>query len=120
PNFLLFTFYFLLSYLMLRTRLWMGTILVLLTAGVLVADRHLAPWDPFFVVLVLALASVACFEMHGLLVGPLQPPLWLCYTSVIALVAANWAPRLFAPESDVWRWPLGTFAAVVIVSFLAE
>jgi phosphatidate cytidylyltransferase len=98
----------------------MGAILILLTAGVLVADRHLAPWYPFLLVLVLALASVSCFEMHRLLAGPLQPPLWLCYTSVIALVAANWAPRLFAPESDVWRWPLGTFAAVVIVSFLAE
>jgi phosphatidate cytidylyltransferase len=105
---------------MLRTRLWMGAILVLLTAGVLVADRHLAPWYPFLLVLVLALASVACFEMHGLLAGPLQPPLWLCYTSVIALVAANWAPRFFAPESDAWHWLLSTFAAVVIVAFLAE
>jgi phosphatidate cytidylyltransferase len=98
----------------------MGALLVLLTAGVLVADRHLAPWYPFLFVLILALASVACFETHGLLAGPLQPPLWLCYTSVIALVVANWAPRLFAPDGDAWHWLSGTFAAVVMVAFLAE
>src|ERR1700730_2138716 len=61
------------SSLMLRTRLWMGAILILLTAGVLVADGHLAPWYPFLLILVVALASVACFETRGLLAGPLQP-----------------------------------------------
>ena len=98
----------------------MGASLVVLTAGVLIADRHLVPWYPFLLVLVVALASVACFEMHGLLAAPLQPPLCLCYTSVIALVAANWVPHLFAPGSNAWQWLSSTFAAVVIVAFLAE
>lgn len=98
----------------------MGAILILLTAGVLVADGHLAPWYPFLLVLVVALASVACFETHGLLAGPLQPPLWLCFTSVIALVVANWAPHVALLQGNAWHWLLGTFSAVVIAAFLVE
>ena len=40
---------------MLRTRLWMGTLLVGLTLGVLLVDNGLAPWFPFLFVLVLVL-----------------------------------------------------------------
>ncbi len=98
----------------------MGAILILLTAGVLVADVHLAPWYPFLLILVVALASVACFETHGLLAGPLQPPLWLCYASVIALVVADWAPHVALFQGNVWHWLLGTFSAVVIAAFLVE
>ena len=32
---------------MLRTRLWMGAVLVALVVGVLVVDQWLPPWFPF-------------------------------------------------------------------------
>src|SRR6266478_5348203 len=77
--FLFFTFDF---PAMLRTRLWMGTILVLLTAGALVVDQRLAPWYPVLLALMLALAGLACYELVGLLSGARRPPLWLCQASV--------------------------------------
>ena len=43
---------------MLRTRLWMGAILILLTIGVLLVDAHLAPWYPFLFLLVLGLSLI--------------------------------------------------------------
>ena len=52
---------------MLRTRLWMGTILIGLTVGALVLDQRLAPWYPFLFVLVLLLTLVGCHELLRLL-----------------------------------------------------
>ena len=52
---------------MLRTRLWMGGLLIVLAVLVLVVDQRLAPWFPFLFVLVLGLASLATFELCQLL-----------------------------------------------------
>ena len=38
---------------MLKTRLWMGAILIVLAVGALVVDQWLAPWYPFLLLLVL-------------------------------------------------------------------
>src|SRR4051794_34339175 len=51
---------------MLQTRLWMGTVLVLVTAGMLVFDQRLAPWFPFLLVFVLGLSLAACHELVSL------------------------------------------------------
>ena len=108
---------------MLRTRLWMGAVLITLTVGVLLVDGRLAPWYPFLFALLMVLDLLACRELLGLL-GPARRPWpWLCYPAVAALVAANWPAHLWpwAREisPDALRWVLGTYAAVVLAAFLA-
>ncbi len=108
---------------MLRTRLWMGALLILLTVGVLVLDGLLAPWYPFLFLLLLGLALLACRELLTLLPADRRPWPWLCYPAVAALIVANWLPHLcpwaasLAPHALVWV--LGTYVAVVLAAFLA-
>jgi phosphatidate cytidylyltransferase len=96
---------------MLRTRLWMGAVLVALVAGVLVLDPE--PWYPLLLLLLVLLALVACYELHQLLGPTRQPPLWLSVAGVLAVLLANWS-------RDPWRDVLGAFAAVVVAAFLLE
>jgi phosphatidate cytidylyltransferase len=107
---------------MLYTRLWMGAILIALTVGVMVLDDRLGPVYPFLLVLLLALALAACFEMLHLIPATRRPPAWLCYTAVAALVLANWPAHLMATAgrlgADPWHWLAAVFAAVVLVAFL--
>jgi phosphatidate cytidylyltransferase len=109
---------------MLRTRLWMGALLVALTVGVVVVDNLLAPVYPFLFLLVLALALVACFELLRLIPIERRPTAWLCYVAVAGLIAANWAAHLAEAPAwlnlDPWQWVLGVFTAVVLAAFLVE
>jgi phosphatidate cytidylyltransferase len=108
---------------MLGTRLWMGTVLILLTAGMLALDQQLAPWYPFLFFLVLSLGLAACFELIQLL-GPVrQPQPWLCYLGVAVLVIANWLAHLPGTRDIIpypLAWVLGTFSALLIAVFLVE
>jgi phosphatidate cytidylyltransferase len=104
---------------MLRTRLWMGAVLIALACGVLAVDQFLGPWYPFLFVFILALALASCCELVQLLESAARPPGWLCYASVALILAANW-PAHLAVESSAWLWLAGTFAAVVLSSFLVE
>jgi phosphatidate cytidylyltransferase len=107
---------------MLRTRLWMGAVLILLTVGVLLVDGKLAPWYPFLFALLLVLDLLACHELLGLMGPNRRPWPWLCYLSVALLIVANWPVHLWPWASDVsadpLRWVLGTYAAVVLAAFI--
>jgi phosphatidate cytidylyltransferase len=109
---------------MLRTRIWMGSILAALAVGVLVLDGWLPPWYPFLFAVVLGLSLVACVELLALLGPERRPPAWLCYASLAALVLANWCPHVLPAhwplDRDPWHWVLGTFAVVVLSAFLIE
>ena len=70
---------------MLQTRLWMGTVLVLLTAGMLVLDQWLAPWFPFLFVFVLGLSLAACQELVALLGNARRPQVPLLFAGVAVL-----------------------------------
>src|SRR5579885_1106974 len=105
---------------MLRTRLWMGALLIALAVGVLALDGYFDRWHPFLFVLVLALALLSCFEMLHLLPAELRPPRWLCFGGVAAVAAANWPAHLLQGVPGPWAWVAGTFAAVVLSAFLAE
>src|SRR5262249_28455427 len=59
---------------MLRTRLWMGAVLIALAAGVLVLDGWCAPYFPFLFVVVLGLSLLGCFEVLRLLPPERRPP----------------------------------------------
>src|SRR5437667_5894516 len=109
---------------MLRTRLWMGSVLILLTVGVLLVDGNLAAWGyPFLFGLILILALLACHELLSLL-GPARRP-WpgLCYPAVVLLIVLNWLPHLcpwaetIAP--DPLHWLLGAYIGIVLVAFVA-
>jgi phosphatidate cytidylyltransferase len=101
---------------MLRTRLWMGALLIALTAGVLLLDR--GPWYPFLLTLLLVLAVAAAYELHHLLEPAYAVRLWLILGGVLAVLLANWPAHVWG--GDAWHVVLGTFAAVVLVAFVAE
>src|SRR5437588_1032977 len=104
---------------MLRTRLWMGAVLIVLASGVLLVDQFLGPWYPFLLLFILALALAACFELLQLLGPTWRLPAWLCYLAVAAVIVANW-PAHLVESPTAWVWVAGTFAAVVLSSFLVE
>jgi phosphatidate cytidylyltransferase len=106
---------------MLRTRLWMGAILVALALGVLVIDHWLYPWYPFLFLTIEGLAVLANTELLGLLPPARRPAAWLCYGGVALLLAVNWLPHLLPSWAlDPWHCLLGTFVALVLSAFVRE
>jgi len=107
---------------MLSTRLWMGTLLVILAAGVLIFDQ--GPWFPFLLIFLVFLACVACRELHHLLAPLPRPPHGLCVTAVVAVLLANWPAHVEAQLTwiphDPWHLLLGVFTAAILVAFLVE
>ncbi|HYT94334.1 MAG TPA: phosphatidate cytidylyltransferase [Gemmataceae bacterium] len=109
---------------MLRTRLWMGAVLILLVVGMLVFDRHFGTWYPFLFAFVLGLALAAGFELLHLLPPAQRPYPALTYALVVGLIVTNWIVHLpFLPPTvppDPWRWLWFAFGAAVLVVFLVE
>jgi phosphatidate cytidylyltransferase len=114
---------------MLRTRLWMGAVLVALAVGVLVVDPRLAtPWYPFLFVVVLGLALAACYELIQLLGTERRLPAWYCYAAIAALVLANWLPHVIDASVDVgqrgavnpWTCIASVFALAMLGAYLVE
>ncbi|MFN4260051.1 MAG: phosphatidate cytidylyltransferase [Gemmataceae bacterium] len=108
---------------MLRTRIWMGAVLIGLTVGVLWIDHRLTPWYPFLLALVLGLALAGCRELRELLAPSLRPAAWLCYVGVTLIVLANWLPHVLGDGDDggtAWPWIAGALAAFVMLVFLVE
>jgi phosphatidate cytidylyltransferase len=104
---------------MLRTRLWMGAILIALASGVLAVDQFLGPWYPFLFVFILGLALLSGYELLHLLGPALRLPSWLCYASIVAVIGANW-PAHQVGSATAWAWVVGTFATVVLSAFVVE
>jgi phosphatidate cytidylyltransferase len=110
---------------MLRTRLWMGAILIALVTSVLVFDQQFEPWYPFLLVFVLVLAVVGTVELVGIIDEERRPPLWLCLAGVVGVLLANWPAHLGQPPSWIaatyaFAGVAGAFAALVLAAFLTE
>src|SRR5690349_11204854 len=107
---------------MLRTRLWMGALLVFLGLGLVVLDHWLAPWYPFLLLVLLTGLGACCLELLDLLGPARRLPAWFCLAAVLLLIAANWPAHVLAAyahvRSDPWHWVLGTFTALVLTAFL--
>ncbi len=101
---------------MLRTRLWMGGLLIALMAGVLALDRP--PWYPFLLALLMVIGLAAAYEVYHLLRPAYGVRAWPILGGVLAVVLANWPAHLWG--GDPWHYVAGTFAAVVLAAFLAE
>ena len=76
---------------MLRTRLWMGAVLIVLTVGMLLGDQYLAPWFPFLFLFLVGLSLAGCHELIGLLGREREPHRLPCYLGLTCLACANWA-----------------------------
>src|SRR2546421_219396 len=108
---------------MLQTRLWMGSLLVLLTAGMLVVDQWLTPWFPFLFVFILGLALAACKELIGLLGSARRLHEPLLYVGAALLATASWwiyLPREYGWSANPLALLLGSFVALVLAVFLWE
>ena len=120
---------------MLKTRLWMGAVLVALTIGMLVGDQHLAPWFPFLFVFQFSLSLIACHELVNLLGPQRVPQKAVCYLGVAVLVLANWlvhssylslSTSLPGGAGGEWShasfWPflMGILAGFLLLIFLYE
>jgi phosphatidate cytidylyltransferase len=106
---------------MLGHRLWMGALLILLAAGVLLYDRE--PSFPFLLALILVLGVASVYELHLLLPGGFRPPFWLCLTGTLCMLLANWSTHLpwgFKGSADSGRIVLTILAIVVLAAFVAE
>ena len=104
---------------MLRTRLWMGAILIALVVGALAADPFVDPWAPCLFALMLSLGLLACHELLSLLGGEASPVPWLCYTTVGGLIAVTWVPSILG-TGNPWAILSSVFAGVVILAFVVE
>src|SRR5437870_2491030 len=105
---------------MLRTRLWMGALLIVIAAGMLLIDQHLAPWFPFLFVMLLGLSLAACYELVHLVEPGRRPPAWLCFAAVSLVITANWPAHLPGMENEPWLWLTGTFSIMVLAVFVLE
>ncbi|HEY7327260.1 MAG TPA: phosphatidate cytidylyltransferase [Gemmataceae bacterium] len=105
---------------MLKTRLWMGALLIALVVCVLLFDPE--PWYPFLLLLAIFLAAAGSVELYQLIGAAHGLSLWLSGGSVLMVLLANWPahlwPGLFG--SDPWRLVLIVFTAVVLLGFLVE
>jgi phosphatidate cytidylyltransferase len=104
----------------LHTRLWMGAILIALTVGMLVGDRHLAPWYPFLFLFVAGLGLAGCRELVGLLPPERRPHVPLCYAGVLALACANWGVHRITPGTSPWPMLAAFLTGFVLIVFLYE
>lgn len=105
---------------MLRTRLWMGALLIALVIGVLLVDP--LPWYPLLFLLTILLAAAGSVELQQLIGAAHGLSLWLSGGSVLLVLLANWPahlwPSLFG--NDPWRPVFAAFTAVVLLGFLVE
>lgn len=106
---------------MLRTRLWMGSILIGLAVLLLLEDRWFAPWFPIFAVAYFAAGFLAIRELLSLIPVSQRPNTPLTVGVGLALAAANWLPHVpVSVKADVWPLLLGVLAAGTMLAFLME
>ncbi len=105
---------------MLKTRIWMGALLIALVICVLLFDP--APWYPFLLSLAVFLAAAGSVELYHLIGAAHGLSLWLSGGSVLMVLLANWPAHLWPDRfgSDPWRIVLAVFMAVVLLGFLVE
>ena len=103
---------------MLRTRLWIGTALVIMLLLVLWLDLQFAPYFPILGILVAVVGFLGAVELRKLLPAALQPQLVLTLIGVELILASPWlalcANRLVPGLVTVTvasEWSMALFAA---------
>lgn len=111
---------------MIRTRLWVGSLLALGAAGVLFGDSWLAKngfaWFPFLFAFLLFAGIVGSRELVRLFPAAHRPSEALVTSGVLLALLANWYPALRAQFSSdpasAWALLVWVFACVLIAAFL--
>jgi phosphatidate cytidylyltransferase len=106
---------------MLRTRILVGTILVVLATAMLVFDQPYQPYFPFLLLFIIVLALAACVELLQLLGPERRMHPWFCLVALLAVLLANWPAHVLpALKLDPWNSLLAVLTAVVLTAFLVE
>jgi phosphatidate cytidylyltransferase len=123
---------------MLGTRLIVGFSIVGVLLAILSADEWFAPWFPFWFVMTMVVTGMAALELIGLLnLTSAKPSGNTVFGGTLALVIANWVPHITAkllqlphvegrlaydPVAPInaLAWPLLTFVAILMFSFIAQ
>ena len=110
---------------MLRTRLWMGAILVGVAALLLLEDRWFAPWFPILFVCYTAASLLAAREFIALMPADIRPAQGFTLAVLFIMAAANWLPALgtvwiLPQEMDAGHIIGGIFVAGLLAAFIRE
>ena len=110
---------------MLRTRLWMGSLLIGVAVLLLLEDQWFAPWYPILYICYLGASWLATRELLDLLPESLRPDSALTMFGIGVIAAANWWPafqmtRPVPPGLVTWDLIAGWFLALVGVAYLLE
>jgi phosphatidate cytidylyltransferase len=110
---------------MLRTRLWMGALLIGLVVLLLLEDRWFAPWYPILFVCYLGATVLATRELLGLLPADVRPNDSLTLGFVALTAVLNWWPALPATTRspvglDVWHLVGACLVVGTVATFLRE
>jgi phosphatidate cytidylyltransferase len=123
---------------MLATRLATGLTLVAVLLAILILDERLAPWFPLWFFTALVVMVLCSMELVALLgATSARPSGNTVVGGTVALVLANWAPHVVrqmgidhvrpvpasynpAAPIEVMAWPLWTFVAILMATFLSQ
>jgi len=109
---------------MIRTRLWVGSLLALGAAGVLFGDTYLFPdFFPFLFAFLMLAGVLGSRELVRLFPAATRPSRSLVTAGVLLLLAANWYPKdHHASNLPPVPWVLFVcvFVGVLIAAFLLE
>lgn len=110
---------------MLRTRLWMGSLLIGLAVLLLLEHRWFAPWYPILFACYLTATGLAARELLGLLPAEVRPSESLTIVFIAGLAVMAWSPAFAAlgPELaglDTWHLVGGGIVAGTLAAFVRE
>lgn len=110
---------------MLRTRIWMGTLLIALAVLLLLEDRWFAPWYPILFCCYIGAILLATRELLDLLPADVRPCEWLTLATVSIVAGFNWWPafqttRNSPPGLEVWDLIGICVLAGFLVAFIRE
>lgn len=104
---------------MIRTRIIVGTLLAAAAAGILVADRWLAPWFPCLFACLMFTGVVATRELVRLFPAAMRPSELLAVGGTCLILASNFAGAAL-PSADSGSRLIGVVVAVFLIAFLVE
>lgn len=107
---------------MLRTRLWMGAVLIGLAAVLLLEDRWFAGYSPVFCLVFVVASLLATWEFLGLLPREIRPSEPVCILSILVLSLSNWLSEFNRDVARINIWYVigGLVVAGTIAAFLRE
>jgi phosphatidate cytidylyltransferase len=106
---------------MLRTRVLVGTPLVLALSGILVGDSYFLPHSPFLLAAILSLGWCGTRELWRMLPESDRPPAAVVGCCVPLILASNWLPHLLGESfASPWHPVLGAFVFASMATMLFE